>query len=116
MSDTLPTTRGIAPEFVPCDNGPELTANALHDWCVGSRSPAPATSITVPEPVGRVVRVPHARRLFTIEQFDSVREAQVLIADWRDEYNNYRPHSALGMLTPAEFTARSRTEHQPQLT
>ena len=24
-------------------------------------------------------------------------------ADWRDDYNYYRPHSALGMLTPAEY-------------
>ena len=54
--------------------------------------------------------------LLAIEQFDSLLEAQVLIADWRNEYNNYRPHSALGMLTPAAFAARWRTEHQPQLT
>ena len=54
--------------------------------------------------------------LLAIEQFDSLLEAQVLIADWRDEYNNYRPHSASGMLTPAAFATRWRTEHQPQLT
>jgi transposase InsO family protein len=53
--------------------------------------------------------------LLAIEQFDTLLEAQILVADWCDEYNNYRPHSALGMLTPAEFTARWRTEHQPTL-
>ncbi|HEV2810678.1 MAG TPA: integrase core domain-containing protein, partial [Acidimicrobiales bacterium] len=36
-------------------------------------------------------------------------------ADWRREYNDYRPHSALGMLTPAEFARQWRT-NQPQLT
>jgi putative transposase len=36
-------------------------------------------------------------------QFDSLLEAQVLVADWRDEYNTCRPHSALGMRTPVEF-------------
>ncbi len=41
-------------------------------------------------------------------------EAQVLVADWRAEYNDYRPHSALEMLTPAEFARRWRT-NQPQL-
>lgn len=36
-------------------------------------------------------------------QFGSVLEAQVLLEDWRAEYNSERPHSALGMLTPAKF-------------
>ena len=30
----------------------------------------------------------------------------MLLADLRAEYNTYRPHCALGMLTPAEFAAR----------
>ena len=36
-------------------------------------------------------------------QFSSVLEAQVLLDDWRTEYNYDRPHSALGMLSPAEL-------------
>ncbi len=51
----------------------------------------------------------------SIEQFDSLLEAQVLVAEWRAEYISYRPHSALGMLTPTEFAERWRT-NQPQLT
>jgi putative transposase len=31
--DKIVGWRGRAPEFVRCDNGPELTANALRDWC-----------------------------------------------------------------------------------
>jgi hypothetical protein len=31
--DRLVTVRGRAPRFIRCDNGPELTANALRDWC-----------------------------------------------------------------------------------
>jgi putative transposase len=53
--------------------------------------------------------------LLAIEQFDTLLEAHVLIADWRDEYNDYRPHSSLGMLTPTEYATRWWTEHQPQL-
>ena len=46
-----------------------------------------------------------------VEEFTSLLEAQIVIADWRRDYNDYRPHSALGMLTPTEFAAR-----QPQPT
>jgi len=47
--------------------------------------------------------------LLTIEHFDTLLEAQVLVADWRTEYNTDRPHSALGMLTPSEFARHWRT-------
>ena len=53
--------------------------------------------------------------LLAIEQFDTLLEAQVLIADWRIEYNTYRPHSALSMLTPAEFADQCRRTNPPKL-
>jgi putative transposase len=53
--------------------------------------------------------------LLAIEPFHTLAEAQVLIADWRIENNTYRPHSALGMLTPAEFADQWRRTKQPQL-
>jgi putative transposase len=31
--DRLVAKRGTTPRFIRCDNGPELTANALRDWC-----------------------------------------------------------------------------------
>ena len=31
--DRIVAARGQSPEFLRCDNGPELTANALKDWC-----------------------------------------------------------------------------------
>ncbi len=41
-----------------------------------------------------------------VEQFDSLLEAQVLIEDWRIEYNTKRPHSSLGWLAPATYAER----------
>jgi putative transposase len=114
--DKIAVVRGY-PEFIRCDNGPELTAAALRDWC---RFTGTATSYIEPgspwqnpwvESYGGRMR----DELLAIEQFDSLLEAQVLVADWRTEYNTYRPHSALGMLTPTEFTQRWNEEHQPQL-
>jgi len=40
------------------------------------------------------------------EVFRNGREAQVMVENWRQEYNNYRPHSLLDYLTPAEFARR----------
>jgi putative transposase len=115
--DKIVGQRDTTPTFVRCDNGPELTANALRDWCRFSHSGAsyidPGSPWQNPwvESYGSRMR----DELLAIEQFDSLLEAQVLVADWRDEYNHYRPHSALGMLTPAAFAARHRNQHQPQL-
>ncbi len=41
-----------------------------------------------------------------VEQFDTLLEAQVVIGDWRIDYNYNRPHSALGMLAPADYAAQ----------
>ena len=115
--DAIAAKRGTVPQFVRMDNGPELTAHALRDWC---RFTGTATSYIEPgspwqkpwvESYGSRMR----DELLAIEQFDSLLEAQVLVADWREEYNTYRPHSALGMLTPSEFAERWRT-NQLQLT
>jgi putative transposase len=115
--DRLVAERG-APEFIRCDNGPELTANALRDWCrfthTGTSYIDPGSPWQNPwvESYGSRVR----EELLSIEQFDTLLEARVLVDDWREEYNTYRPHSALGMLTPAEFAARWREERPLQLT
>lgn len=50
--------------------------------------------------------------LLAVEQFSCLAEAQVMVADWRADYNERRPHSALGMRAPASFAAawRERAE------
>ena len=60
----------------------------------------------------------HARvrdELLNVEQFACLAEARVMVGDWREDYNQRRPHSALGMLTPAAFAAAytPTAEHDP---
>lgn len=96
--DKIASQRGTHPSFIRCDNGPELTANALRDWCrfsgAGSSYIDPGSPWQNPwvESYGSRMR----DELLSIEQFDTLLEAQVLVGDWRTEYNDYRPHSALG--------------------
>ena len=50
--------------------------------------------------------------------FRNLPSARRLIEEWRTDYNNHRPHTSLGGLTPNEFATRSRkgqNEHRVQL-
>ena len=40
--------------------------------------------------------------------FDSLEDARMLIEGWRIEYNESRPHRALGEIPPAEYARRYR--------
>jgi putative transposase len=113
--DHLVAERGTAPRFIRCDNGPELTANALRDWC---RFSGTGTSYIDP---GSPWQNPYVEsfggrlrdELLAVEAFNTLLEAQVLVEDWRIEYNTLRPHSALGYLTPTNY-AKAWTTH-PEL-
>ena len=110
--DRLVAIRGGAPEFIRCDNGPELTAHALKDWCrfshTGSAYIEPGSPWENPFVESFNARV--RDELLTVELFSCLAEAQVLIEAWRRDYNQHHPHSALGMKTPARF-AQAWREH-----
>ena len=103
--DRLTRERGTAPEHIRCDNGPELTANALKDWCrfsgAGSAyiDPGSPWQNAYVESFNSRVR----DELLAVEQFSCLAEAQVMVADWREDYNERRPHSALAMMAPTRF-------------
>ncbi len=107
--ERLVVARG-GPALIRCDNGPELTAHALRDWC---RLAGAGTAFIDPGSPWQnpYVESFHARvrdELLDVEQFSCLAEAQVVIEDWRQDYNTYRPHSALGMRAPAAFAASLR--------
>ena len=85
--------RGRAPEHVRCDNGPELTANALRDWCRFSSAAAsyiePGSPWQNPyvESFGSRIR----DELLSQELFETLAEGKVLVEDWRVDYNENPP-------------------------
>ena len=102
--ERLVAERG-APEYLRCDNGPEMTAHALSDWCVRS-----GTGTAYIEPgspwQNPYVESFHSRardELLDVEEFTCLAEARVVIGDWQEDYNYRRPHSSLGMHAPAAF-------------
>ena len=102
--ERLAAERG-APAYLRLDNGPELIAYALADWCRFNGSGTifidpgcPWQNPFIESFNGRL-----RDELLNSCQFGTLLEARVLLEDWRTEYNWDRPHSSLGMLSPAEF-------------
>ena len=104
--ERLARERG-APGHVRCDNGPELTAHALRDWCRFSKAETAFIEPGAPwqNPFVESFNARVRDELLDVEQFSCLAEARVVISDWRDDYNHHRPHSALGMQAPATFAA-----------
>ena len=105
-----------APEHLRLDNGPELIAWALRDWC---RLAGTATTYIEPgspweNPFVESFNGRVRDELLNVEEFGCLLEAQVVVEAWRTEYNTYRPHSSLSGLTPAEY-AEKWTITQPAL-
>jgi len=62
-----------------------------------------------PERLHRELQWPSARRT---PQRDAVHVARAALAAWMGDYNNFRPHSSLGDLTPSESINRSACRPQ----
>jgi putative transposase len=94
------------PQFIRSDNGPEMLAKKLRRWL--ARVGAQTIYITPGSPWengycesfnGKL-----RNELLNGEIFYTLREAQVLVEQWRQHYNRIRPHSALGYRAPAPQT------------
>ena len=111
--DRLVAERRTAPRLLRCDNGPELTANALRDWCrfTGCRDQLHRARRTLAEPYVESFGSRLRDELLAVEAFTSLLEAWVLVEDWRIEDNTLRPHSALGSLTPTDYATTWTTNH-----
>jgi transposase InsO family protein len=112
----LVAARG-APEHLRMDNGPEMIAWALRDYCrlAGARTTYIEPGSPWENPFVESFNSRARDELFNTEEFATLLEAQVLVEAWRIEYNTYRPHSSLGDLTPAEYAASWTSQTQPAL-
>lgn len=94
--------RGI-PAHIRSDNGPEFVAEALRDWIatVGAKTayiePGSPWENGYCESFNGKLR----DELLNGEIFYTLKEAQIVIENWRRHYNTVRPHSSLGYRSPA---------------
>lgn len=100
--DDLFVRRGV-PEHIRSDNGGEFTAAAVRAW-LGTLEVKPLYIEPGSPWENGYVESFHGKlrdELLNGEIFDTLWEAQVLLEQWRREYNTVRPHSALGYRPPA---------------
>ena len=103
----LVSDRG-APAVLRSDNGPEFVSKALLSWtvaqgiCTALIEPGKPWQNGVAESFNGKFR----DECLSLEWFRSRAEAKVLIEEWRRHYNEVRPHSSLGYLTPNAFVTQ----------
>jgi len=101
MADVM-LMRGI-PEHIRSDNGPEMTAKIVRNWLSGVGAKTLYIEPGSPWENGYCESFNGKLRdeLLNGEIFYSLKEAKVVIEQWRHHYNTVRPHSSLGYRPPA---------------
>ena len=96
------------PDYIRSDNGPEFTAKAVREWL--SRVGVTTLYIEPGSPwengYNESFNGKLRDELLNGEIFYTLKEAQILIERWRQEYNTIRPHSSLGYRPPAPEVIR----------
>jgi len=94
--------RGI-PEYIRSDNGPEFTAKAVRDWLNRLDVKTLFIELGSPWENGYIESFNGKLRdeLLNREVFYTLTEAEILIEQWRKEYNQLRPHGSLQYRPPA---------------
>jgi transposase InsO family protein len=96
------------PDHIRSDNGPEFTAKVIREWLerIGSQTlfiePGSPWENGYNESFNGKLR----DELLNGEIFYTLKEAKVLIEQWRRHYNTVRPHSSLGYRPPAPETIK----------
>jgi len=114
--DRIAMTRAL-PEVITVDNGPEFISKALDLWAFENNvklrfiQPGKPTQNAYIESFNGKFR----NECLNDNVFVCLDSARKLIEDWRQDYNEERPHSSLGDMTPQEFATRFK-EQQTQIT
>jgi putative transposase len=100
----LVSERG-APLHLRSDNGPEFVSRALLAWITAQGIDTALIDPGKPwqNGAGESFNGKFRDECLSLEWFRSRAEAKAVIESWRRHYNEVRPHSSLGYLTPAAF-------------
>jgi putative transposase len=102
--DQLRETRGL-PQSIVVDNGPEFTGRALDTWAYRYGVSLAFIAPGKPSQNGYAESFNGKFRDECLNQhwFITLNDAKRKIESWRQDYNQVRPHSSLGNLSPIEY-------------
>lgn len=108
--DSIAKTRGW-PERMRCDNGPELTSRHFLAWSIERRITLEHIQPGRPTQNGHVESFHGKLRdeCLNVSWFRNLFDARRKISEWRNDYNESRPHSSLGYATPSQFAALAKS-------
>jgi len=113
--DEVALERGY-PKRISVDNGPEFRSQALDAWAY--EHGVSLEFIQPGKPIQNAIIESYNGRmrdeLLNLHWWDTVREAQEAVTAHRLDYNDVRPHGALGNQTPNEFARRYAENITPQ--
>lgn len=94
-----------APSYLRSDNGPEFVSRAILRWLTQQQIDTAHIDPGKPWQNGSNESFNGKFRdeCLSMEWFINRIDAKIVIEDWRRHYNEVRPHSSLGQLTPTEF-------------
>jgi transposase InsO family protein len=100
-------TRGL-PNHIRSDNGSEFTASVIRTWLEKLELEVLYVEPGSPWENGYVESFNSRLRdeFLSLEEFENLRSARSLTASFRHDYNELRPHSSLGYMTPNDFASQ----------
>ncbi len=103
--DGLKEERGTLPKVIVIDNGPEFSGKALDDWAWRNGVKLHFIDPGKPQQNAFIESFNATFRKDCLNQnwFYTLEEAREGIEKWRQDYNEFRPHSSLQDLSPSEF-------------
>jgi putative transposase len=96
------------PKRIRCDNGPEFISSAIKRWLgmfgvdVLYIEPGSPWQNGLCESFNGKLRNEYLHQIELLSAADTCLKARA----WREDFNDHRPHSSLGYLTPSEFARR----------
>jgi putative transposase len=102
-----------APRYLRSDNGPEFVSRAILQWLLAAGIDTALIDPGKPWQNGTDESFNGKFRdeCLNVEWFRTRPEATIVIEQWRRHYNEVRPHSSLGYLTPQEFREQNERRH-----
>jgi putative transposase len=103
------------PRAIRCDNGPELTSETFTAWCRSQDIELRFIQPGKPDQNAYIERFNRTYREEVLSPylFDSLDQVRDITAEWLEQYNEIRPHDALGSLPPALYRERLREAQAP---